>query len=50
MAVTLEHPFTMSHSTDENFVAVTDLERVVPCVKADPCRAHRGDWSRRRSS
>jgi uncharacterized protein len=33
MAVVLEHPFTMSHSTDENFAAVTDLERVVPCVE-----------------
>jgi uncharacterized protein len=33
MAVTLEHPFTMSHSTEENFAAVTDLERVVPCVE-----------------
>jgi uncharacterized protein len=33
MAVTLEHPFAMSHSTDENFAAVTDLEKVVPCVE-----------------
>jgi len=33
MAVTLEHAFTMSHSTDENFAAVTDLEKVVQCVE-----------------
>jgi uncharacterized protein len=32
MAVDLDHPFSMSHSVDENFAAVTDLERVVPCV------------------
>jgi uncharacterized protein len=33
MAVDLDHPFSMSHSVDENFAAVTDLERVVPCVE-----------------
>jgi carbon monoxide dehydrogenase subunit G len=33
MAVTLEHPFSMSHSADENLAAVTDLEKVVPCVE-----------------
>jgi uncharacterized protein len=33
MAVELDHPFSMSHSVDENFDAVCDLERVVPCVE-----------------
>jgi carbon monoxide dehydrogenase subunit G len=33
MAVDLDHPFSMSHSADENFAAVCDLERVVPCVE-----------------
>ena len=45
MAVTLEHPFTMSHSTDENFVAVTDLERVVPCVEGGSVVERIGDDS-----
>jgi uncharacterized protein len=33
MAVDLDHPFSMSHSADENFALVCDLERVVPCVE-----------------
>jgi uncharacterized protein len=33
MAVDLDHPFSMSHSADENFAAVCDLERVIPCVE-----------------
>jgi carbon monoxide dehydrogenase subunit G len=33
MAVDLDHSFAMSHSVDENFAAVTDLERVIPCVE-----------------
>jgi carbon monoxide dehydrogenase subunit G len=33
MAVQLEHPFTMSKPIDESFAAITDLERVVPCVE-----------------
>jgi uncharacterized protein len=33
MAVELDHPFSMSHSADENFAAVCDLERVIPCVE-----------------
>jgi carbon monoxide dehydrogenase subunit G len=33
MAVNLDHSFTMSGSTDENFAKVTDLEQVVPCVE-----------------
>jgi uncharacterized protein len=45
MAVTLEHPFTMSHSTDENFAAVTDLERVVPCVEGGQVLEKTGDDS-----
>jgi carbon monoxide dehydrogenase subunit G len=45
MAVTLEHPFTMSHSTDENFAAVTDLDRVVPCVEGGQVLEKTGDDS-----
>jgi carbon monoxide dehydrogenase subunit G len=33
MAVDLDHSFTMSGSTDENFAKITDLEQVVPCVE-----------------
>jgi uncharacterized protein len=33
MAVQLEHPFSMSKPIDESFAAITDLERVVPCVE-----------------
>ena len=33
MGVELDHSFTMSHSVDENFATITDLERVVPCVE-----------------
>jgi carbon monoxide dehydrogenase subunit G len=33
MAVDLDHSFTMSGSTDENFAKVTDLEQLVPCVE-----------------
>jgi len=33
MAVDLEHPFTTAKSIDDNFEAVTDLERVVPAVE-----------------
>jgi carbon monoxide dehydrogenase subunit G len=32
MATELEHSYTTSKPVDENFEAVTDLERVVPCV------------------
>ena len=45
MAVVLEHPFTMSHSPDENFAAVTDLERVVPCVEGGHVLEKTGDAS-----
>jgi uncharacterized protein len=45
MAVVLEHPFTMAHSTDENFAAVTDLERVVPCVEGGHVLEKTGDDS-----
>ena len=45
MAVVLEHPFTMAHSTDENFAAVTDLERVVPCVEGGHVLERTGDDS-----
>jgi uncharacterized protein len=33
MAVALDHSFTMSGSTDENFAKLCDLEQVVPCVE-----------------
>ncbi len=33
MAVELDHPFTTAKSIDDNFEAVTDLERVVPAVE-----------------
>ena len=32
MAVELDHSYSTNKSIDENFAAVTDLERVVPCV------------------
>ena len=33
MAVDLDHPFSTARPIDESFAAVTDLERVVPCVE-----------------
>ena len=33
MAVELDHSFTMSKPIDESFAAITDLERLVPCVQ-----------------
>jgi carbon monoxide dehydrogenase subunit G len=33
MATELEHSFTTTRSIDESFAAVTDLERVIPCVE-----------------
>jgi uncharacterized protein len=33
MGVELDHSFTMSHSADENFATILDLERVIPCVE-----------------
>ena len=33
MAVELDHSFTTSKPIDENFAAITDLERVVPAVQ-----------------
>ena len=33
MAVELDHRFTTSKPVDESFAAITDLERVVPCVE-----------------
>jgi carbon monoxide dehydrogenase subunit G len=33
MAVELDHSFSTSKPIDESFAAVTDLERVVPCVQ-----------------
>jgi uncharacterized protein len=33
MATELDHSFTTSKSIDDSFAAITDLERVVPCVE-----------------
>ena len=33
MAVELDHSFTTSKPIDESFAAITDLERLVPCVE-----------------
>ena len=33
MAVELDHRFSTSKSIDDSFAAITDLERVVPCVE-----------------
>jgi carbon monoxide dehydrogenase subunit G len=33
MAVELDHPFSTAKPIDESFAAITDLERVVPCVE-----------------
>ena len=33
MAIELDHPFTTAKPIDENFTAITDLERVVPAVE-----------------
>jgi uncharacterized protein len=33
MATELEHKFTTDKPIDESFAAITDLERVVPCVE-----------------
>jgi uncharacterized protein len=45
MAVQLEHPFTMSKPIDESFAAITDLERVVPCVEGGRVLERTGDDS-----
>src|SRR4051794_3372095 len=45
MGVELDHSFTMSHSVDENFATVTDLERVVPCVEGGRVIEKTGDDS-----
>jgi uncharacterized protein len=45
MAVDLDHSFTMSGSTDENFAKITDLEQVVPCVEGGSVLERTGDDS-----
>ena len=45
MAVDLDHSFTMSGSTDENFAKVTDLELLVPCVEGGSVLEKTGDES-----
>ena len=43
MAVNLDHSFTMSGTTDENFAKVTDLELVIPCVEGGTVLEKTGD-------
>jgi carbon monoxide dehydrogenase subunit G len=43
MAVDLDHSFTMSGTTDENFAKVTDLEQLVPCVEGGSVLEKTGD-------
>ena len=45
MAVDLDHSFTMSGATDENFAKVTDLEQLVPCVEGGSVLEKTGDDS-----
>ena len=45
MAVELDHSFSMTHSVDENFAAVCDLERVIPCVEGGRVVEKTGDDS-----
>ena len=45
MAVDLDHSFTMSGSTDENFAKVTDLEQLIPCVEGGSVLEKTGDDS-----
>jgi carbon monoxide dehydrogenase subunit G len=45
MAVDLDHSFTMSGSTDENFAKITDLEQLVPCVEGGSVLEKTGDDS-----
>jgi carbon monoxide dehydrogenase subunit G len=45
MATELEHSFTTTKPIDESFVAVTDLERVVPCVEGGRVLEVAGDDS-----
>ena len=33
MATELDHSFTTEKPIDESFAAITDLERVIPCVE-----------------
>ncbi|HWM11853.1 MAG TPA: SRPBCC family protein [Solirubrobacteraceae bacterium] len=45
MAVQLEHPFSLPKPIDEGFEAITDLERVVPCVEGGHVLERTGDDS-----
>jgi carbon monoxide dehydrogenase subunit G len=45
MAVNLDHSFTMSGSTDENFAKLTDLELLIPCVEGGSVLEKTGDDS-----
>jgi carbon monoxide dehydrogenase subunit G len=43
MAVDLDHSFTMSGSTEENFAKLCDLEQVIPCVEGGSVLEKTGD-------
>ena len=45
MAVNLDHTFSMSGTTDENYAKICDLELVVPCVEGGSVLEKTGDDS-----
>ena len=45
MAVALDHTFSMSGTTDENFAKICNLELVVPCVEGGRVIERTGDES-----
>jgi len=45
MATELDHSFTTEKPIDESFAAITDLERVVPCVEGGHVLERTGDDS-----
>ncbi len=45
MAVELDHPFSTAKPIDESYAAITDLERVVPCVEGGSVVEKTGDDS-----
>ena len=47
MAVELEHPFTTGKPADESYVAILDLDRVIPCVEGGSVLERTGPESAR---
>jgi carbon monoxide dehydrogenase subunit G len=45
MAVELDHSFSTTKPIDESFAAITDLERLVPCVEGGSVTERTGDDS-----